>query len=175
MWQKRYTQINTLIKKISFRDRVGAATFSASPVSYVANGRKKECRPGGETSRRIRKTAPDTTGRPDLAAGPFRRGEIQTRETAASTLSDPYFSRSAPAPATETMKRDSTGPSAISYDDAGKINKTIGNLIDKRIEGKAFFPVKIRQAVRPAALRSGLFLLGKRAFERLFDKFFFIC
>lgn len=128
------------LKKISLKDIAEAAGVSTALVSFVLNGKGKEYRVGEETAQRILKIANDMNYHPNLAAKSLRSGKTKTIGLVVSDISNPFFSQLARVLEDEATKRGYTVLFGSSDEDTEKMNRVVGNLINKGVDGLIIVP-----------------------------------
>lgn len=128
------------LKKISLKDIAEAAGVSTALVSFVLNGKGKEYRVGEETAQRILKIANDMNYHPNLAAKSLRSGKTKTIGLVVSDISNPFFSQLARVLEDEATKRGYTVLFGSSDEDTDKMNRVVGNLINKGVDGLIIVP-----------------------------------
>lgn len=128
------------IKKISLKDIAEAAGVSTALVSFVLNGKKKEYRVGEETAQRIIKIAQEMNYQPNIAAKSLRSGKTKTIGVVISDISNPFFSQLARIMEDEAAKRGYTVLFGSSDEDTKKMERVVGNLINKGVDGLIIVP-----------------------------------
>lgn len=128
------------LKKTSIKDIAEAVGVSPALVSFVLNGKRKEHRVGEETARRILKTAKELNYQPNLAAKSLRSGKTETIGLVVSDISNPFFSQLARILEDEAAKRGYTMLFGSSDEDKGKMDRIVGNLINKGVDGLIIVP-----------------------------------
>lgn len=127
-------------KKVSLKDIAEAADVSTALVSFVLNGKGKEYRVGEETAQRILKIANEMNYQPNLAAKSLRSGKTKTIGLVVSDISNPFFSQLARVLEDEAAKRGYTVLFGSSDEDKDKMNRVVGSLINKGVDGLIIVP-----------------------------------
>lgn len=128
------------LKKISLKDIAEAAGVSTALVSFVMNGKEKEYRVGEETAQRILKIANEMNYHPNLAAKSLRSGKTKTIGLVVSDISNPFFSQLARMLEDEATKCGYTVLFGSSDEDTEKMNRVVGNLLNKGVDGLIIVP-----------------------------------
>ncbi len=128
------------LKKTSLKDIAEAAGVSPALVSFVLNGKKKEYRVGEQTAQRILKVAEEMNYQPNLAAKSLRSGKTKTIGLVVSDISNPFFSQMARVLEDEAAKRGYTMLFGSSDEDKDKMDRIVGNLINKGVDGLIIVP-----------------------------------
>lgn len=128
------------MKKISLKDIAEVAGVSPALVSFVLNGKRKEYRVGDETAERILKIAREMNYQPNLAAKSLRSGRTKTIGLVVSDISNPFFSQLARILEDEAAKRGYTVLFGSSDEDIEKMDRVVGNLINKGVDGLIIVP-----------------------------------
>lgn len=152
-------------KKISLKDIAGAAGVSPALVSFVLNGKGKEHRVGEQTEKHILKIAREMNYQPNLAAKSLRSGKTKTIGVVLSDISNPFFAQIARILEDEATKSGYTVLFGSSDEDANKMNRVVGNLINKGVDGLLVVPCEKTEKSIETLLKNDVPLV-------LFDRYF---
>lgn len=130
----------SLLRKTSLKDIAEAAGVSTALVSFVLNGKEKEYRVGEKTAQRILKIANEMNYQPNLAAKSLRSGKTKTIGLVVSDISNPFFSQLARVLEDEAARKGYTVLFGSSDENKDKMNRIVGNLINKGVDGFCFVP-----------------------------------
>lgn len=153
------------LKKISLKDIAEAAGVSTALVSFVLNGKKKEYRVGEETAKRILKIANEMNYQPNLAAKSLRSGKTKTIGLVVSDISNPFFSQLARVLEDEAAKRNYTVLFGSSDENKDKMNRIVGNLVNKGVDGLIIVPCEGSEKVIASLVYNNIPIV-------LFDRYF---
>jgi LacI family transcriptional regulator len=130
----------SLLRKTSLKDIAEAAGVSTALVSFVLNGKEKEYRVGEKTAQRILKIANEMNYQPNLAAKSLRSGKTKTIGLVVSDISNPFFSQLARVLEDEAARKGYTVLFGSSDENKDKMNRIVGNLINKGVDGLIIVP-----------------------------------
>ena len=153
------------LKKISLKDIAEAAGVSTALVSFVLNGKKKEYRVGEETAKRILKIANEMNYQPNLAAKSLRSGKTKTIGLVVSDISNPFFSQLARVLEDEAAKRNYTVLFGSSDENKDKMDRIVGNLINKGVDALIIVPCEGSEKVIASLAYNNIPIV-------LFDRYF---
>lgn len=153
------------LKKISLKDIAEAAGVSTALVSFVLNGKMKEYRVGEDTAQRILKIANEMNYQPNLAAKSLRSGKTKTIGLVVSDISNPFFSQLARVLEDEAIKRDYTVLFGSSDEDTKKMERVVGNLINKGVDGLIIVPCENSEKSIASLINNNIPIV-------LFDRYF---
>lgn len=153
------------LKKISLKDIAEAAGVSTALVSFVLNGKEKEYRVGEETTQRILKIANEMNYQPNLAAKSLRSGKTKTIGLVVSDISNPFFSQLARVLEDEAAKRGYTVLFGSSDEDTEKMNRVVGSLINKGVDGLMIVPCENSEKFITSLVNNNIPIV-------LFDRYF---
>ena len=153
------------LKKISLKDIAEAAGVSTALVSFVLNGKKKEYRVGEETAKRILKIANEMNYQPNLAAKSLRSGKTKTIGLVVSDISNQFFSQLARVLEDEAAKRNYTVLFGSSDENKDKMDRIVGNLINKGVDGLIIVPCEGSEKVIASLAYNNITIV-------LFDRYF---
>lgn len=153
------------LKKISLKDIAEFAGVSTALVSFVLNGKEKEYRVGEKTAQRILKIAKDMNYQPNLAAKSLRSGKTKTIGLVVSDISNPFFSQLARILEDEAAKQGYTVLFASSDEDTNKMNRVVGNLINKGVDGLIIVPCENSENSIASLVKNNIPIV-------LFDRYF---
>ena len=119
---------------------VRCGSVSTALVSFVLNGKEKEYRVGEKTAQRILKIANEMNYQPNLAAKSLRSGKTKTIGLVVSDISNPFFSQLARVLEDEAARKGYTVLFGSSDENKDKMNRIVGNLINKGVDGLIIVP-----------------------------------
>ena len=153
------------LKKISLKDIAEAAGVSPALVSFVLNGHAKEYRVGEETALRVEKIAREMNYQPNLAAKNLRCGKTDTIGLVVSDISNPFFAQIARALEDKAIRHGYTVLFGSSDEDTKKMERVVGNLINKGVDGLIVVPCENSEKAIASLLKNNVPLV-------LLDRYF---
>lgn len=126
--------------KVSIKDIAREAGVSVSLVSFVLNGKSRQYRVSEEMTRKVLDIANELNYRPNLAAKSLRSGISKTIGVVLSDISNPFFANIARHIENIAEKTGYSVLFASSDESAKKMERQIGALLNKGIDGLIVVP-----------------------------------
>lgn len=122
-------------KKVFLKDIAQEAQVSTALVSYVLNGKEKECRVGKEIAIKIKKIAKELNYHPNYVARSLRSGKTHTIGLIIADISNPFFANIARIVEDEARNNGYTVIIGSSDENADKSWNLLNVLINRQVDG----------------------------------------